>query len=96
MATRIRFRGPADIPRTRCARLGYYNSGEATVAVPCEVLDPIAVPPKPGMVDGNAGPVVLNRAATWALIEANVIAPPRHPIEAEHRGARRRTEAPRG
>jgi hypothetical protein len=55
------------------ARPGYLNNGENTIAVPCGVLDALARAPKPGLIDGDAGPVVamsrknlqLLRAARW-------------------------------
>lgn len=75
------------------AALGYYNSGCSNVAVPCDVLDRIAVPPAPRMIDGDAGPVVVNNAASWRAIKANVIMPPAHPIVAEFKGSRRTTGA---
>lgn len=74
------------------AKLGYYNSGCSAVAVPCEVLDRLGVSPSPGMVDGNVGPVVLNNAATWRAIKANVIMPTPYPINAQFKGARKRAE----
>lgn len=47
--------------------LAYYHQGE-NVAVPCNLLDSIAVAPLPGTVDNDAGPVVLNTKSNWALI----------------------------
>nr|WP_063571387.1 hypothetical protein [Luteibacter rhizovicinus] len=73
------------------AKLGYYNSGCSAVAVPCEVFDRIAVPPSPGMIDNDAGPVVFNNAKSWRAIRAGVIMPPAHPIVPEFTGARRLT-----
>ena len=72
-------------------KLGYYNSGCSAVAVPCEVLDRMAVPPSPGMIDGDAGPVVFNNAKSWRAIRASVIMPPAHPIAPEFKGSRRVT-----
>lgn len=71
------------------AKLGYYNSGCSAVAVPCDVLDKIAVPPSPGMVDNDAGPIVFNNAASWRAIRANVIMPPAYPVIPEFKGSRR-------
>jgi len=70
--------------------LDYYNSGE-NVAVPCRVLDEIAIPkPKPRQIDGDAGPVVPNTRETWQTILANVIAPPKFRPWPEYRGAPRK------
>lgn len=52
----------------------YYNSRRIAIAVPCEVLDAVAVQPGVGWVDGDVGPVVLNNADNWALILANQVA----------------------
>jgi hypothetical protein len=52
----------------------YYNSRRSTIAVPCEVLDSVAVQPEAGCIDGDVGPVVLNNSDNWALILSNQIA----------------------
>lgn len=70
--------------------LGYYNSGCGNVAVPCEVLDAVAVPPIPGHHDNDAGPCVENNRKNWKLILANVIAPPVWPSKPEFKGAPRK------
>lgn len=69
--------------------LGYYNSGCSNVAVPCEVLDAVAVPPIPGHNDNDAGPCVENTRANWALILANLIAEPKYTPQPQFKGARR-------
>ena len=74
--------------------LGYYNSGHSAVAVPCDVLDAIAIAPKAGLIDGDAGPVIPNRAASWKAILANLIATPAHKPAPEYRGAPRIKESP--
>ena len=56
------------------AELDYYNSRRSTIAVPCEVLDSVAVQPEAGCIDGDVGPVVLNNSDNWALILSNQIA----------------------
>lgn len=71
-------------------KLDYYNSGE-NVAVPCHVLDYMAVPPTPGAVDGDAGPVVPSTAANWQRLLANVIATPKYPPRPMYRGKRHLT-----
>ncbi|MCB1905943.1 MAG: hypothetical protein KDH15_01120 [Rhodocyclaceae bacterium] len=70
-------------------RLGYYNSGCSNVAVPCGVLDAVAVAPIPGHHDNDAGPCVENTRANWKLILASVIAQPAYPSLPEFKGARR-------
>ena len=69
--------------------LDYYNSGHCSVAVPCAVLDSIAVPPKPGLIDGDAGPVVPNTRASWKAILSSVVAPPGHEPKPQFKGAQR-------
>jgi hypothetical protein len=75
------------------SKLGYYNSGDCNVAVPCAVLDAIAVAPKPGHHDNDAGPVVQNNKANWNLIKANVIRPPKQLMQPQYKGARRIKDA---
>ena len=74
------------------ASLGYYNSGCSNVAVPCEVLDPVAVPPIPGYVDNDAAPCIENTRTNWALILANLIAEPQYKPQPEFKGARKQKE----
>lgn len=71
------------------ANLGYYNSG-SNVAVPCEVLDALAVAPEKGYIDGDAGPVVPSNAENWNLILSKVIAPPGYRMVPVYPGARGR------
>lgn len=71
-------------------RPGYYNSGCSNVAVPCHVLDCIAIPPMPGEIDNDAGPVVPNNAESWRRILANLIAEPAYKPQPEYKGARYR------
>jgi len=70
-------------------RLGYYNSGCSNVAVRCDVLDKVSVPVKAGMIDGDAGQVVLNTAKNWKLIVASLIRPPREAPKPQYKGAPR-------
>lgn len=70
--------------------LGYYNDGLNNVAVPCEVLERIAVAPTPGHIDNDAGPVVANTRANWRLILANVVHAPVCAPEPQFKGARLR------
>lgn len=73
--------------------LGYYNSGHANVAVPCDVLDQIAVAPRPGHHDNDTGPVVANTRANWKLILANTVATPANTPEPVYKGVRFRQAA---
>lgn len=68
--------------------LRYYNSGE-DLAVPCAVLEAIAVPPVPGHHDNDTGPCIANNRANWNLILANVIAVPTYAAQPAFKGARR-------
>jgi len=67
----------------------YYHNGAESFAVPCMLMDNLAVPPTPGTVDNDAGPVVLNTKLNWkCLIEfakEGVLSKP-HP---QYKGARR-------
>jgi hypothetical protein len=71
----------------------YYNCGDSNIAVPCGILDQLAVPPKPGAIDNDAGPVVLSTAENWRQLIANVIAPTKYVPQPEYRGAPRRRKA---
>lgn len=75
------------------AHLDYYNDGHSTIAVPCSIVDALAVPPSPGMIDNDAGPVVENTRDNWHTLILNTIEPPPHAVRPEHQGARRRKEA---
>lgn len=46
------------------ARIGYYNDGENTIAVPCDVLEPIPHPLPDGWLDENGGRRLRNNRAT--------------------------------
>jgi hypothetical protein len=77
------------------ASLDYYHDG-SNVAVPCRVLDEIAVPVTPGTVDNDAGPVVLNNKENWHRIGQHLATfepkPLRFP-QPEYKGAPRRRKA---
>ena len=55
------------------ASLDYYNGGE-NIAVPCEIVEQLAVPPAPGLIDGDVGPVVPSNAECWDVLIAYKIA----------------------
>lgn len=75
------------------ADLGYYNSGCANIAVRADVIEALAIPPKPGTIDNDAGPVVMNNAANWRAMLKALIQKPRHEPRPEYRGARHYKEA---
>lgn len=75
------------------ARRGYYHRGDDTLAVPCAVLDALAVPPVPGTIDNNAGPVVMNTRENWRTVLAGALPDPIHKPRPEYKGARRRRAA---
>jgi hypothetical protein len=64
-------------------QLGYYNSGES-IAVPCSVLEHLAVAPVRGNHDNDAGPCVENNRENWKLLLAHAIAPPRFRPQPQH------------
>lgn len=67
----------------------YYNNGYDTIAVPCEMVDALAVPPVSGTVDNDAGPVVLNNRTNWKCIVEFAIEPPKNKPTPQYPGARR-------
>lgn len=67
------------------ASLFYFNCGE-NVAVPCHVLDYMAIDPKPGLIDHDAGPVVPSSAANWRRLLANTIEPTKRTPKPMYRG----------
>jgi hypothetical protein len=71
------------------ANLHYYNTGTANIAVPCEVLDAMAVNPDKGDIDGNKGPVVLNNRENWNKIIASCVAKPPYEPQPVYKGSRR-------
>lgn len=71
----------------------YYHSGCPNIAVPCEVMDAMAVPTIPGTVDNDAGPVVMNNRENWQRILAAMPWPPAHQPDPQYKGARRRKVA---
>jgi hypothetical protein len=75
------------------AYLGYYNTGGAAIAVPCDVIDPLTVMTTPrDQFDGPDGPALLNTRANWKILRANTIEPPKYACEPEYKGAPRRKE----
>lgn len=74
--------------------LGYYNTGCANIAVPCDVVDPLTITTTPrDQLDGPDGPALLNTRANWKILLANTIEKPRYAPEPEFPGARRRKES---
>ena len=55
------------------AELNYYNGGE-NIAVPCEIVEQLAVAPAPGLIDGDVGPVVPSNQECWDVLIASKIA----------------------
>lgn len=72
------------------SNLAYYNCGCDNVAVPCDALELVSIPVTPGFFDDDNGRWLRNNAATWKVVLANVITPPKHKPEPEYRGAPRR------
>lgn len=50
------------------AHLDYLNNGFDTIAVSCDVVEAIASTPAPGMIDGDAGPVIMNTRSNWQTL----------------------------
>lgn len=51
----------------------YLSDGEDTLAIPYGIVDAIAVQPKKGDIDGDAGPVVLNTKENWAYLRQHAL-----------------------
>ena len=75
------------------AQRDYYHRGDDTLAVPCILLDSLAVPPTEGTVDNDAGPVVLNNWTNWKCILEFAMPNPIHIPKPQCKGARRQKEA---
>lgn len=75
------------------AQRAYYHRGDDTLAVPCSLLDALAVPPIKGTIDGNAGPVVMNNKTNWLCILEFALPNPLHTPQPQYRGAPRRKGA---
>jgi hypothetical protein len=58
--------------------LDYYHNGQESIAVACDAVDALAAAPAKGMIDGDAGPVVLNTPENWRVLLGAVIQPPLH------------------
>jgi len=69
--------------------LSYYNDGENNIAVDAATVDNLAQKPATGKIDGDAGPVVANNAATWRVLLQSMIEPPVSEVSPQYRGSRR-------
>ena len=74
------------------AQRDYYHRGDDTLAVPCKLLDALAVPPFKGTVDNDAGPVVFNNWKNWKFILAFALPDPMHTPKPQCKGAPRRKD----
>lgn len=72
------------------AEQDYYNNGTCKIAVPCDLVDALGIPTAPGMVDNDAGPVVLNNRTNWRCLIEFAIEPPKSKPQPQHPRARRR------
>ena len=76
------------------AERNYYHRGDDTLAVPCMLVDALAVPPAHGMIDNNAGPVVLNNRTNWKCLLEFALPDPLYKPEPQYKGARRKLTTP--
>lgn len=74
------------------AHLGYYNNGCDTVAVPCDVAEPLAFAVQPGFFDDDKGHWLRNNAATWKTLLKYIITTPKYTPAPEYRGAPRKKD----
>lgn len=75
------------------SQLKYYNSGCDTVAVPCEVLERLAVPVEEKFFDTEGGKWVINSRKNWLEVLKHTICKPQHEPKPEYKGSRRKQEA---
>jgi hypothetical protein len=73
---------------------GYYHNGHSSIAVPCEVIDELAVPVIPGTVDNDAGPVVMNSRGNWQRILKAMLWPPADQPKPKYKIERRQKGTP--
>lgn len=71
------------------SNLRYYNGGDNTIAVPCEVLEAMTVPAPDGWFDTNGGDVVENSRANWLKAIKGVIESPKYKPRPEYPRARK-------
>ncbi|AQS50513.1 hypothetical protein PAEH1_01270 [Paenalcaligenes hominis] len=69
--------------------LDYYNNGP-NIAVPCSILDDIAIPPIKGHHDNDAGPCVENNKKNWQRILKAAIAPTKYPPQPKYKRVKKR------
>ena len=74
-------------------QLDYYNNGCDTVAVPCDVAEPLSIPVQPGFFDDANGRWLRNHSATWKALLAQLIEQPKHSARPEYSGAPRHRDA---
>jgi hypothetical protein len=72
------------------SNFSYYNGGDSSIAIRCDVVERLAVPPAPRMIDNDAGPVVLNNHENWAVLIEGVTHEPLRPVVPEFRGSRKK------
>lgn len=72
----------------------YYHRGDDTIAVPCAALDALGVAPEKGMIDNDAGPVIINTRENWAAILKAALPGAMHKPRPQYKGARRQKAAP--
>lgn len=86
---------PESVIRAHLAH--YYNTGESNIAIPCEIVDSLAVAGDPahfiGCDPAKGDPLVLlNDRDTWHKLILNTIEPPPYACKPQYPGARRRKE----
>lgn len=80
------------------AKLGYYNSGSSTIAVPADVVERLSVGVPPSEFEGaDPAPgvprVLFNTRDTWSELILNAIEPPAYRVDPQHQGAAARKVA---
>lgn len=74
------------------AKLGYYNSGSSTIAVPAAVVERLAVTVPPSeFIGADPAPglpsVLLNTRDTWSTLILNAIEPPPYKVDPQYQGS---------
>ncbi|CAN7784398.1 hypothetical protein LJR175_008398 [Variovorax sp. LjRoot175] len=77
---------------TVLSHLDHYNSGD-NIAVPCKIVEQLAIAPAPGAIDGDAGPVVPSNAECWDVLIAYKVADTKYEPKPKYRRVPRTVRA---